>query len=139
MSRPAAVVLWALQVVLALVFVGSAVGKLTGDPAIVAVFDALGPLAWLRYPVAVAEIVGAVGLLVPATTALAAAALTLLMLGAVSVHLFVAGGSVVPALVVLVLCAVTLVGRRKDLLRPVTAGRTGPAGGDAQSGGPLRR
>ena len=94
-------VAWTLQVALAAVFVFAASRKFMGHPVPVATVEALGAGPWLRIAIGVAELAGAIGLLVPRLAGLAASCLALLMLGAVGTHLLVVGGSAVPALVLL--------------------------------------
>ena len=94
-------VAWTLQVALAAVFVFTASRKFMGHPVPVATVEALGAGQWLRIAIGVAELAGAIGLLVPPLAGLAASCLALLMLGAVGTHLLVVGGSAVPALVLL--------------------------------------
>jgi uncharacterized membrane protein len=86
---------------LAAVFVFTASRKFMGHPVPVATMEALGAGQWLRIAIGVAELAGAIGLLVPRLAGLAASCLALLMLGAVGTHLLVVGGSAVPALVLL--------------------------------------
>lgn len=62
-GRIANVALWIVQVLLAAAFLFAAVAKFTGDPAVVATFDAIGAGAWLQYLVAVLEALGAIALL----------------------------------------------------------------------------
>lgn len=93
--------IWALQLALAAVFAFTATRKFMGHPIPVATVEALGAGQWLRIAIGVAELAGAIGLLVPRVAGLAASCLALLMLGAVGTHLFVIGGNAVPALVLL--------------------------------------
>lgn len=93
--------IWALQLALAAVFAFTATRKFMGHPIPVATVEALGAGQWLRIAIGVAELAGAIGLLVPRLAGLAASCLALLMLGAVGTHLFVIGGNAVPALVLL--------------------------------------
>ena len=81
-SRPATVALWALQVLLTAAFVMAALPKLTGDPAMIDLFDAIGAGQWLRYAIGILELAGAIGLLIPRLCGLAALGLTLLLVGA---------------------------------------------------------
>lgn len=96
---------WMLQFALAAVFLFTASRKFMGHPIPVATVEALGAGQWLRIAIGVAELAGAVGLLVPRLAGLAASCLALLMLGAVATHLFVIGGSAVLAVVLLVASA----------------------------------
>jgi uncharacterized membrane protein YphA (DoxX/SURF4 family) len=82
--RWADVATWALQIGLAAMYLMSAVPKFVADPAAVAGFAALGidPTGMLL--IGVLEVAGAVGLLVPRLSGLAAAGLVALMVGAVA-------------------------------------------------------
>lgn len=116
-SRVGNIVLWVLQVVAAGWFVMAALGKLSGNPAIKATFDALGFGDWFIYLIAVLEIAGAVALFIPRLTGLAALALVALLVGAIVVHAFVVGAGVVAPLPLLVLTAVIAWGRRASTAR----------------------
>lgn len=90
--RTASLLAWSLSVLLAAMFLMSGWGKLSNaESAAGLTFDeqfvAWGLPAWFRFPVGLAEVAGAVGLLVPRLRFLAASGLTLLMLGAVGTHL----------------------------------------------------
>ncbi|GAB3414250.1 DoxX family protein [Flindersiella endophytica] len=91
--RPAAVARWVLQAALASQFVGAGVMKLSGDPAMVAMFAEIGAGQWLRYLVGGLELAGAIGLLVPRLCGVAALGLIGLMAGAVLTNLVVLGES----------------------------------------------
>lgn len=111
-ARPAArrrgrdVALWVLQGLLVLTFLLQGVAKLTGAAVAVAVFDEIGAGDWFRYLIGALELAGAVALLVPRLSGVAALAFTGLMLGAVATHLFVLGDSPALPAVLLVLTAV---------------------------------
>ena len=111
MSRGPNIALWALQGVLALVFALSALMKFTAAPQAVEVFEAMGTASWLPYVIGPLEVVGAIALLIPRLSGLAAAAFVALMIGAVLTHL-IWGGSVVLEIVLLILSAVVAYGRR---------------------------
>jgi uncharacterized membrane protein YphA (DoxX/SURF4 family) len=88
-TRPAAIGLWTLQILLGLVFiVGSGVPKLVGEAYAVQIFEDLGTGQWLRVVVGLLEIAGGIGLLVPRLAGLAAACLVALMVGATGAQLF---------------------------------------------------
>lgn len=89
-GRVGNVVLWALQVLLAAIFVMAAVPKFLGDPTMVATFEAVGVGQWLRYVTGAGEIAGAIGLLVPRLTGLAALGLVGVMIGATVTNLLTA-------------------------------------------------
>ncbi len=71
-GRAVNIALWVLQVLLALLFAMAGVVKVIGDPAAVEVFATIGIGQWFRYLVGVLEIAGAVGVLVPRLSGLAA-------------------------------------------------------------------
>lgn len=104
--------LWAGQIAAAGMFLFSGTLKLTGLPAMVQLFDAIGIGQWFRYATGSIEVVSAVLLLVPSLAFLGAVALAATMGGAVFTHLFIIGGS--PALPILLLAVTAAVawGRR---------------------------
>ena len=102
-SVPLTVLTWLGRVVLALVFLGAGASKLVGEPAMVTMFDDIGAGQWLRLVVGALEVAGAVGVLVPRLSALAAAGLALLMVGATATNLTVLRTSPLTTLTLLVL------------------------------------
>ena len=100
-GRISLVALWLTQIALASMFMFVGGLKLTGAPQLVALFDAIGSGQWLRYVTGSIEVVSAVALLVPAWAAFGALLLIPTMVGAVVTHLFIVGGSAVPATVLL--------------------------------------
>jgi uncharacterized membrane protein YphA (DoxX/SURF4 family) len=80
--RLGTVALWVVQVLLAAMFVMASLPKLTGDPVMVDLFNAIGAGQWLRYVVGALELAGAIGLLVPRLCGLAALGLAMLLVGA---------------------------------------------------------
>lgn len=90
-GRGANIVLWVLQVLLALLFVMAGLSKLFGDPAMVGMFADIGIGQWFRYGVGVLEVAGAVGVLIPRLSGLAALGLACVMVGAIFTNLFVLG------------------------------------------------
>jgi putative oxidoreductase len=100
-GRVAVVALWLTQIALAAMFVFAGGLKLTGAPEMVGLFDAIGIGQWFRYVTGSIEVVSAVALLVPAWAAFGALVLIPTMVGAMVTHLFIVGGSAVPATVLL--------------------------------------
>jgi putative oxidoreductase len=100
-GRVALVALWLTQIALAGMFLLSGGLKLTGAPELVALFEAIGIGQWFRYVTGSIEVLSAVALLVPAWAAFGAVLLIPTMVGAVVTHLFIVGGSAVPATVLL--------------------------------------
>jgi uncharacterized membrane protein len=92
-ARASNVTLWVLQAVLAFQFAGGGLLKLTGSPELVDLFATIGAGQWLRYVVGALEVAGAVGLLVPRLSGLAALGLAALLVGATATNLFVLGES----------------------------------------------
>ena len=93
------VVLWVGQVLIAVAFLMAGGSKLAGAPAMVAMFDAVGIGQWFRYVTGTIEVGSAIALLVPSLAPYGALALAATMTAAVLTHLFVVGGSPLPALV----------------------------------------
>src|SRR5262245_4781193 len=91
--------LWALKLVLAGLFLLAGGAKLTGVPAMVEVFDQVGLGQWFRYFTGVMEVVGALLLLWPVTTALGAVILMIVSIGAAVAQLLVLHEDVIHAIV----------------------------------------
>ena len=110
---------WIGRALLALVFVSAGLSKLFGDPVMVAMFDQIGAGQWLRHLVGALEVAGAVGVLVPRLSALAATGLVLLMVGATVTNLAVLDAPPWSPLVLVVVAAlVAWAGWRRILGRP---------------------
>ena len=105
--------LWILQIGAAGMFLMVGFFKLSGDPRMVGLFDAIGLGQWLRYVTGSLEVLGAVLLLIPRLSGLAALLLVGVMLGAVATHLFLVGGSPLGAIILLIITGITAWGRRK--------------------------
>ena len=110
-GRALTIALWVLQALLALQFVMAGLTKLFGDPAMVEMFANIGIGQWFRYVVGALEIAGAVGVLIPRVSGLAALGLVCLMIGATLTNLFVLGASPLLPIVLLVLGALVAWGR----------------------------
>jgi putative oxidoreductase len=121
-GRVALVALWLTQIVLAAMFTFAGGLKLTGAPELVALFDAIGIGQWFRYVTGSIEVVSAVALLVPASAAFGALLLIPTMIGAVVTHLFIVGGSAVPATVLLI-GSLAIAWARRDQLASVLSRR----------------
>src|ERR1700752_1821058 len=113
--RVALVALWLTQFAVAAMFLFAGGLKLTGAPEMVGLFDALGVGQWFRYVTGSIEVVSAVALLVPAWAAFGALLLIPTMIGAVATHLFIVGGSAVPATVLLIGSLASAWARRDQL------------------------
>ena len=110
-GRSLSIVLWVLQVLLALLFAMAGVVKVIGDPATVEMFATIGIGQWFRYLVGVLEIAGAVGVLIPRLSGLAALGLVCLMVGATLTNVFVLGASPLLTIVLLLVGAFVAWGR----------------------------
>ncbi|MFC7621264.1 DoxX family protein [Microlunatus sp. GCM10028923] len=130
--RPVSVVGWILQVLAAAMFLFTGFGKLTGSAVSVETFDAIGAGDWLRYLTGVLELLGAVGLLVPPLSGLAALCLGLLMIGAVLTQ-FVVGGAWLLPVGLLVVVAVIVWIRWPRTVGLIARIRTGAGNQDVQS------
>ena len=90
--------LWVVRGLLALAFVGAGGAKLYGVPMMVQEFEHIGLGQWFRYLTGALEVLGAFLILTPSLAAFGALLLIGIMIGATIAHLFVIGGTAVPAL-----------------------------------------
>jgi putative oxidoreductase len=111
-GRAANIALWALQILLALMFAMAGASKVFGEAAMVDMFATIGVGQWFRYVVGALEIAGAVGVLIPRLSGLAALGLVCLMAGATITNVFVLGASPLLPIFLLVVGAVVAWGRR---------------------------
>lgn len=88
-KRALAAALWVLQAVLAVQFALGGAMKLGGSADMVDMFRAIGAGDWLRYLVGVCELAGAVGLLIPRLSGVAALGLLGLLIAASATNQFV--------------------------------------------------
>jgi putative oxidoreductase len=122
--------LWAVQVLLAGLFLYYGYNKLSGASQTVETFEVIGLGHWLRYLTGALEVAGAIGLLIPRLAGLAALGLAGVMIGAVATEVFVMPESdpVVP--LVLLIVTATLAWLHRDRIRallPGSASGVGPA------------
>src|SRR5215210_5027040 len=109
--RAVTVALWVLQVLLALQFVMAGFAKVFGEQAMVEMFATIGIGQWFRYVVGALEIAGAIGVLIPRLSGLAALGLACLMAGATLTNLLVLGTSPLLPIGLLVVSALVAWGR----------------------------
>ena len=115
-GRAGLVALWIVQIALAGMFLLAGSSNLLGAPAMVGLFDAIGIGQWFRYLTGLIEVGSALALLVPSIAVFGALALVATMVGAITTHLFIVGGSpAVPA--ILLLGSVGVVWARRPQLR----------------------
>jgi uncharacterized membrane protein len=105
-SRARVLIGWALRIVMAVAIAPAGVLKIAGAQVMVDLFAAVGVGQWLRYVTGALEIAGAVGLLIPLLSGLAAAGLVALLAGATITNIFVVNQSPIAPLAMLTLCAV---------------------------------
>ncbi len=110
-GRAVNVALWMLQALLALQFAMAGLVKVLGDPSMVEMFATIGIGQWFRYVVGALELAGAVGVLIPRLSGLAALGLVCLMVGATLTNLFVLGASPLLTIVLLLVGALVAWGR----------------------------
>lgn len=99
------IVQWILSVLLGLAFIGSAMGKLTGQMTQQFVdwgFPSFAPMV-----IGIIELIAAVMTIIPKTRIMGAGILLVIMIGAIITHIIV-GGSFIPALVLGLLAAVLI-------------------------------
>lgn len=96
---------WGLRILAAVAFLAAGGAKVAGVPMMVGIFEHIGIGQWFRVVTGLVEILGAIAILLPATAAFGGLLLATTMFFATLTHLFVIGGSPVPALVLLVVTA----------------------------------
>ena len=105
--------LWILQIGAAGMFLMVGFAKLSGDPQLVGMFDAIGVGQWFRYVTGSVEVLSALLLLIPRLSGVGALLLLCTMLGAVATHLFIVGGSPLMAVILLIVVGIIAWGRRE--------------------------
>ena len=113
-GRPLNILLWCVQTLLALEFVGVSSAKLMGKPEMVALFTAVGIGQWFRYVTGILELTGAVLIVVPRTRSIGAVLLATIMLGAITAHLFILHVPPTAPVVLFLLSGFVVWGRRSD-------------------------
>ncbi|WP_338695363.1 DoxX family protein [Bradyrhizobium sp. 26S5] len=113
-SRWKSATLWVVRGLLALAFAAAGGAKLYGVPMLVEEFQHIGLGQWFRYLTGSLELFAALLILVPSLAAFGGLLLSCIMVGATVTHLFVIGGSPVPALVLLTLSAIVAYTKRSQ-------------------------
>jgi uncharacterized membrane protein YphA (DoxX/SURF4 family) len=105
-SRTPTWILWTLQPMAAAIFLSAGIAKLVSATVMVQLFAIIGMGQWFRYATGLIEVGSAlVLLLVPRLAFAAAVMLAMTMVGAVTTHLFITGGSPAPAIILLAITA----------------------------------
>src|SRR3989454_10490626 len=107
--------LWILQIGAAGMFLMVGFLKLSGDPQLVGLFDAIGLGQWFRYLTGTLEVAGSFLLLIPRTSGLGALMLAGVMVGAVVTHVFIGRRSPLMAIILLVVTGVAWGRRRRTV------------------------
>ena len=102
-SKALNLTIWGVQILTALAFLAAGGSKLSSAPAMVDMFEKIGLGQWFRYVTGSFEVIGAVLLVLPRTAAIGGWLLAAVMIGAIGTHLFIIGGSPIPAIVLLLL------------------------------------
>jgi len=93
--------LWGLQIVIGLYFIGVSGINFAGTPSMVEQFDKIGIGQWFRYVTASSQLLGGIALLTPKYSGYGAVLLACVMLGAIIVRVAIIGGN--PAVAILLL------------------------------------
>ena len=111
--RRTSTLLWAAQILLALLFVYFGLAKLTGG--LVQEFADIGAGQWLRYFSGTAEVAGAIGLLTPWLAGLAAVMAGATIINATVLHNTTYGSLWVMTLLLGAVCVLLAYGRRQQI------------------------
>jgi putative oxidoreductase len=109
-----------LQIAAAGMFLMVGFFKLSGNPQLVGLFQAIGLGQWFRYLTGTLEVTGAFLLLIPRTSGLAALMLAGVMVGAIATHVFIVGGSPLMAIILLIVTTLIAWGRRQRTMNLLT-------------------
>ena len=106
-----------IAIALVALYVGAAgIAKLAGVPYVHSSFPKLGLPPWFGYFIGACEVLGPIALFIRPLSALAAAGLGIIMIGATYYHTtYTPVVQAVPAIVLVLLCAYIFAKRRRDL------------------------
>jgi putative oxidoreductase len=117
MNRPRHLLLLTALVLVAAYIGAGGIAKLAGVPYVHSSFPKLGLPPWFGYFIGVCEVLGSVALFIRPLSALAAAGLFVIMVGATYYHAtFTPLVQAIPAFVLACLCVFIFVQRRGDIL-----------------------
>ncbi len=120
-SRGAKTLIWILRILVAGVFLSGAIMKLTGQAMMVAEFQQIGLGDWFRYFTGALELVGGVAVLLPAVSALGAALLLVVDVGACIAQVEVLHQDWIHTIVIGTLLTVLIYRQRAQVLRRLMA------------------
>ena len=105
MSKGKTIASWIIQILIAGLFLMMGFGKLMSDPEVVANFTRWGMPNKMYLVIGFFEVLGAIGLLIPRLSELAATGLIVIMIGALFTHLThnEVGMAVVPLVIIVLL------------------------------------
>lgn len=106
--------LWVVIVLSALAFLAAGAAKLMGVEMVHKSFATLGLPAFFGYFIGACEIAGAIGLFIRKLSALAAAGLALIMVGAAYYHAIYDMQGLPAAIILFVFSAIIVIGRKND-------------------------
>ena len=110
--------LLAAQILVALIIFAGGMSKLIGLPAAQQSFITLGLPMWFGYFIGIAEVSGAIGVFIRKLSALAAAGIAIIMVGAIYYHVaHTPLAQAIPATLVLICCGVIFSKRKQYLLK----------------------
>ena len=118
MSKTRNIITWALTILLALAYLAAGYAKVSGQEMMVQGFTAYGLPDWFRVTIGSLELIGAILLLIPATTGMASFGLSIIMIGALACHaMFPPATAGIPAFVFL--CILTYIWLTRKNVVPV--------------------
>jgi putative oxidoreductase len=120
LPRWKSVPLFSIKLLLAAAFLTAGGLKLYGLPMMVENFAHIGFGQWFRYLTGTLEVLGGIIILIPSLSAFGALLLGCIMIGAIATHLFLIGGSPIPAAILLVLCATVLAAQFRQIISVVS-------------------
>ena len=117
MARLRSVAAWIVRLLLAALFVVQGITKLSGSPAWISRFKGWGYPDHFYVAVGLAELLGAIALLIPKFTTFGSSMLIVVMVGATATHVVYREPQVVTTLVILIMLAASLYVRRSTSAR----------------------
>jgi putative oxidoreductase len=96
-------ILWALQIIVGLYFIGIAGANFIGIALMVQQFDKIGIGQWFRYATAICQLLGGITLFTQKYAGYGALLLACVMIGAIIVRFAILGGNPILAIILLLL------------------------------------